>query len=118
MVQNNTSFLNADELFTAAKEEFMRPEEDIVPYAVCHKCYYSVIDYLKGYLKNNDIDSKGVNDISGLLELCKRADARFSELNLSRMSLNDDSDAIWINVKKAQEFMDLTTRTRLLVGLN
>ncbi len=106
----------ADELFLSAKEELCRPEEDVVPYMVCNAAYKSVSKYLTGFLLKNDIEIHNSMSLDVLLKLCQDIDPRFKELNMEPLLQSTNNEKIWTNMAIVDQFMDLATQTRTLIG--
>lgn len=106
----------ADELFHSATEELCRPEEDVVPYMVCSSAYKSVNKYLTGFLLQNDIEIHNSMSMDVLLKLCRDIDPRFKDLNLDPLLQNTEDEKVWTNMGTVRQFIDLATKTRMLVS--
>ena len=66
-----------------AKEELLRPEEDLVSYLVCKNAQFAIENFLKGYLFENGIDPSSYNTIDSLFEECKTINKKFEKVDLS-----------------------------------
>ena len=111
-----TTLEQAERLFMAAQEELSRPEEDVVPYLVCHKAYESINKYLTGFLLNNGIDVHMAMTLENLLEQCQAIDSKFKSLKLDPLYGVFESSDIWVDVDEVRELVRLATQTRKMVG--
>lgn len=114
METKNPSLTTADELFNEAKELLNRPEEDIVPYAVCQKAYEAIMAYLKGFLQENHVNIDRKMEAQELLDYCRRIDDSFKELDLSVLKDPKATEDVWMNLDWAKDFIDMTEKTRKL----
>jgi hypothetical protein len=67
---------------SAAGEELYKPEEDIVPLAVCKFSQSSILNYLKGYLKTKGIESADHETIQDLYAKCVMLEPAFKKVDL------------------------------------
>lgn len=111
-----TAIGQADELFQIAKEELSRPEEDVVPYSVCRNAFISVNKYLAGYLLKHGIDIHASMSLEVLLNKCREIDAKFNDLNLDPLYSTSEPEDVWMDMDTVNEFIELATRTRKMVG--
>ncbi|MEM7550442.1 MAG: hypothetical protein AAF363_12240 [Bacteroidota bacterium] len=116
-MDTNTSFNTADQLLSEAKEEMMKPEEDLVPYSVCQKCFYAISHYLKGFLHHQGISFDENMDMENLVDLAASEEPKLSDLDSSFLKRPKDTEDVWMNIDRASDFIDLTEKTRSLVGL-
>ena len=79
----NKLFEDAVVKLNEAKEELLRPEEDLVSYLVCKNAQYAIENFLKGYLLQNGIDPGSYNTIDSLYEECKTINKNFEKVDLS-----------------------------------
>lgn len=105
----------AEQLFAAAKEEMMRPEEDIVSYLVCENCHLAISEYLRGYLNNAGVNFSQEAEVTELLDLLIRREKRFAELNQSFLVHPKESKDYWMNIDRAKEYLDVADKMRLMV---
>jgi hypothetical protein len=110
-------FNEAETLFNSAKEDMMKPEEDLVPYGVCHKCFYAISHYLKGFLHHNNISVAEDMEMSELVTLATETDSKFNDLNRKILIEPKNTEDVWMNTDRAEDFLELTKKTRFLVGL-
>ena len=75
-----------------ANDELCRPEEDVVSPLVCSNSQHAIINYLKGYLIENGIETKSEDSIDSLYEQCKSINKHFEELHLSGFDCNSHKD--------------------------
>lgn len=108
-------YSQAEQLLAAAKEEMMRPEEDIVPYLVCENCHLAIADYLKGYLINAGVNFSREAELKELLDLVTQRDKKFGEINQSFVQHPKDTDDYWMNINRAQDYLKLAEKTQLMV---
>ena len=111
-----TTLEQADEYFHAAQEELFKPEEDVVHYMVCKGAYRAIYNYLTSYLLIHDLTLDPKVTLKELLELCKNIDKKFNDLNLDLLYHAHDDEDVWRDLGIAQQFMDLATQTKKLVG--
>lgn len=111
----NTYFISAEEFLNLANEAICHPEEDIVPYNVCHKSYDAIDNFLKGYLHSQNVSFSDKAKIQELLELCKENNAKFNELNLSLIEHRKETEDVWMNVERAEDYLSLAEKTKQIV---
>lgn len=112
-----TTFGQAEEHFSSAKEELCRPEEDVVPYSVCRHSYNSVLHYLTGYLRAHGNAADESSELHEILISCRKIDSKFDYLNLSKLYHPTDSEDVWMNIDMANDFIKLAEKTRKMVGV-
>lgn len=111
----NLSIDKAENLLSTAKNELCRPAEDVVPYSICQNAYYSIINYLGSFLRDNGIDIKESSDLEYLHNSCKTIDDKFNELQLSPLYHPKKSKDVWMNLNTANAFLSLAEKTRKMV---
>lgn len=112
------NFNEANKLFDQAQEELCKPEEDVVPYVVCHTLYKSSILYLKAWMMQNGFEVGEKDNLEQLLTRCRKADNRFKDLKLEPLFNANVTDEVWMSLDKVREFVDLTNQTRSLIGVS
>lgn len=75
-----------------ANKELCRPEEDVVAQLVCNHAQCAILNYLRGFLMENSIESSPKDSIEKLYEECKIINPHFSEVNLSGFKCNAHKD--------------------------
>jgi hypothetical protein len=110
------SFNKAEELFKSAQEDMMKPEEDLVPYSVCHKSYHAISNYLQGFLHHHKVDSHEEN-LKKQIEMAISIDQKFTYLTNPILRYPTETEDIWMNLDVARDFVTMAEKTRNLVGL-
>ncbi|MEP1096143.1 MAG: hypothetical protein ABJG78_13600 [Cyclobacteriaceae bacterium] len=105
----------ADEHFNLAKEELCKPEEDVVPYKICQKSYYSVTNYLSGFILKNGETVQESASIEDLIKRCREIDGRFHELHLAPLYHPTETEDVWMNLDAAHDFLAIAEKTRQMV---
>ncbi|WP_242203962.1 HEPN domain-containing protein [Aestuariivivens insulae] len=82
----NALFDRAFQSLNKANKELYRPEEDIVPYSVCKNSQFAIMNFLKGYLYKNGIDTTPFITINQLLKECKKVNKDFEKLDFSDLN--------------------------------
>ncbi|SDA38975.1 HEPN domain-containing protein [Algoriphagus alkaliphilus] len=108
----------ADILLEKAKEELCRPDEDVVKYMVCKHAYKAIEKYMAGFLVKNGVRIHNSLSINDLLHQCRSIDPDFKKLNLDPLTRAGYPEDLWMNMKTANEFIDLAEQTRIQVGVN
>ena len=72
-----------------AKNELLKPSEDIVTYSVCKNSQFAIENFLKGYLTNNNIDIELNDTIETLYNKCLSFDENFKNIDLSAIGCRD-----------------------------
>ena len=85
-------YSNADLLLSLADEEMSRAEEDAVTYLICRNARQSIINYLMGYLMDNNIKPIEPVNVSVLLQQCALLDARFGTVDFTPIECRFDSE--------------------------
>ena len=116
-MDTNDQFIRAEQLLSNAKEEMMHPEADLVPYSICQKCYYSIVNYLNVYLHNRGVRIEENTDVGDLLKLAALYDKKFNEIDRSFLKYPKETEDVWMNVDRAKDFIRLTERTREIIGV-
>jgi len=75
----------ADSALDLAAEEQMRPEEDVVPFSVCHNSRISIRMYFMSYLIKNGVEPIANGSMNDLLNQCAVIDKNFSKLKVSEI---------------------------------
>ena len=81
--RSNAFFKEATKNLNFAKEELLKPAEDIVSYSVCKNSQFAIENYLKGFLVKNNIDFDVNVNIETLYNQCLSIDAQFKNIDLS-----------------------------------
>lgn len=66
-----------------AKNELLKPEEDVLLYSVCKNAQFTIENYLKGFLIEKDVFVENDLPLEGLLEECIKIDSRFESIDLA-----------------------------------
>jgi hypothetical protein len=112
-----TSYNKAEELFHAAKEEMMRPEEDLVPYSICENALHAITNYLKGYLHHHGVDFDEHVQLPELLSEAVKMKKDFEQIDRTFLKHPKQTEDIWMNIDLAKDFIAITEKTRSIVGL-
>ena len=72
-----------------AKNELLKPSEDIVTYSVCKNSQFAIENFLKGYLTKNNIDIELNDTIETLYNKCLSFDENFKNIDLSAIGCRD-----------------------------
>jgi hypothetical protein len=67
----------AEQLYTAAQEESMRSQEDVVTHLICHNSRQAVMNYLHGYLLINDTIPVEPMTLDALMAQCREMNPQF-----------------------------------------
>ena len=78
--------IKADNDFKIAVHELAQPENEMVTDAICFHCQQSVEKLLKAYLVSKNIDFGKTHNLEYLLELCKKQDTIFENINVGNLS--------------------------------
>lgn len=81
-------FTTALEKLNEAKQEFYRPEEDMVSFLICKNSQHAIENYLKGYLLNNGMETEDCNTIDQLYKQCLQINKNFDKVDLSNFTCN------------------------------
>ncbi|MGB0524050.1 MAG: hypothetical protein ACPGJS_13865 [Flammeovirgaceae bacterium] len=106
----------AEEFFNVASEELNRPEEDLVPYAVCRNAYLAVNNFMIGYLQQHGKEIHGTTSLEELVQQCSEFNHNFMTLDLSNMYKSSEDVDVWMDLETAKEYMDLAVQTRTFVS--
>ena len=72
--------------FKIAEHELGQTDNEIVTDAICFHCQQSIEKLLKAYLASKNIDFGKTHNLEFLLELCRKQDADFENLNVGNLS--------------------------------
>jgi len=85
----NAFFKEGEKKLELAKEELLKPSEDLVGCAVCSNSQYAIENFLKGFLLKNGIEFD-VNETLGVLyDKCKVVDENFKNIDLDAIKCSD-----------------------------
>lgn len=79
----NAFFAEAAKRLELAKEELLKPAEDIVSYSVCKNSQFSIENFLKGYLLKHNVAIAVDETIATLYQKCVDVDKNFKEIEMS-----------------------------------
>jgi len=82
----NLWITKAMEDFKTAEYILKLPAEEIITSSVCFHSQQAVEKLLKAYLINNDIEVGKTHDLEYILELCKKVDSEFDNIELGNLS--------------------------------
>ncbi len=75
-----------------ANDELCRPEEDVVSQLVCSNSKHAIVNYLRGFLLQNKIETSDDEAIDSLYDQCKAINKHFEEVNLSGFECDAHKD--------------------------
>lgn len=75
-----------------ANDELCRPEEDVVTQLVCSNSQHAIVNYLRGFLLQNEINTGEDEAIKNLYEQCKAINKHFEEVHLTGFECNAHKD--------------------------
>lgn len=79
----------AERKLELAKEELLKPAEDIVSFSVCKNAQFAIENFLKGVLVRNSIDFTVDDTIAELYDKCLAVDKNFKEIDLGAIGCKD-----------------------------
>ena len=69
-----------------AKDELLKPSEDIVSYSVCKNSQYAIENFLKGYLTQHKVKLTAAETIASLYDKCVEIDKNFKNIEMSAIA--------------------------------
>jgi hypothetical protein len=105
----------AEDLLSRAKEGLCKPQEDVVPYAICQSAYYAIVNYLGSVLIDNGDEFQESSNVSDLLSSCRLIDDKFNELHLAPLYHPTESEDVWMNIDAANDYIAMAENTRKIV---
>lgn len=113
--KTKTTYDQAEEYFHTAQEDFLKPEEDVVPHSVCVNAMKAVQQYLIAYLNDRGKKADASMTTESLLDACKKIDPNFYQINLAgKLHLNRVED-VYMDMKTTRSYLTLATSVRELV---
>ena len=110
----------ADTALDLALEEQMRPEEDIVPFSICHNSRISIRMYLLSYLIKHGIQPESDESMKVLLLRCEEINAGFAALDISeiecRGSRANNNDEYCLSVDDVTNCFDAANEVKKLIA--
>lgn len=79
----------AERKLELAKEELLKPAEDIVSFSVCKNSQFAIENFLKGVLVKNNINFTNEDTIAELYKKCVALDEKFKEIDLAAIGCKD-----------------------------
>lgn len=79
-------FKEAEKKLKIAKEELLKPSEDIVSYSVCKNSQFAIENYLKGYLTKHNVKLQPNETIETLYNKCVEVDKNFKTVEMSAIA--------------------------------
>ncbi|AKQ45161.1 hypothetical protein TH63_05165 [Rufibacter radiotolerans] len=89
--QASQLFYEAVDKLNRAKEEYYKPEEDLMAYLVCKNAQFSIENFLRGYLLHNGVDPGENATMSTLFEACKRINQGFEQVDLTALHCKNEN---------------------------
>jgi len=89
--RSNAFFKEAAKNLDFAKEELLKPAEDIVSFSVCKNSQFAIENYLKGFLVKNNIEFDVNATIAVLYEKCLNIDERFKDIDLNAIGCKNNA---------------------------
>ncbi len=90
MSSRSEAFFNeATKKLQLAKEELLKPAEDIVSFSVCKNSQFAIENFLKGVLIKNDVEIDVKDTIGLLYDKCLTVDKNFKGIELSAIGCKD-----------------------------
>jgi HEPN domain-containing protein len=84
MSTRSEAFLNkAITKLDLAKEELLKPAEDIVSFSVCKNSQFAIENFLKGFLIKNNVELDLTETISTLYQKCLNTDKNFKDIDIN-----------------------------------
>ncbi len=85
MMTTNPSNLygEAQDIMRAIDQEVNRPEEDAVPFFICHSSRKAIQNYLTGFLNEKGVEPQEPASPENLLKQCQTVDTRFGSVDMS-----------------------------------
>jgi HEPN domain-containing protein len=76
----------ADKNLELAKEELMKPSEDLLGFSVCKNSQFAIENYLKGFLLKNNIEISMEDTMASLYDKCENVDPDFKTIEMSAIA--------------------------------
>ena len=111
----NVLLERADSYLNKAKEEFQKPEEDVVPYSICKNANEAILNYLSSFLLSNAREIPQSRSIKDLLLICREVESEFNNLHLSPFYNPAETEDLWMNIDMASDFLTMAETTREMV---
>ncbi|GAB2534090.1 HEPN domain-containing protein [Rufibacter soli] len=89
--QASQLFYEAIDKLNRAKEEYYKPEEDLMAYMVCKNAQFSIEKFLRGFLLQNEINPGEGTSVSSLFEECKRINKGFEQLDFTALHCKNEN---------------------------
>ena len=90
-LRSEAFFNEATKKLQLAKEELLKPAEDIVSFSVCKNSQFAIENFLKGILIKNDVKID-VNDTIGILyNKCLVVDQNLKDIEMSVIGCKDQA---------------------------
>lgn len=70
----------------SAKEELLKPSEDLVGFSVCKNSQYAIENFLKGFLLKNSIEICIEDTMASLYEKCLKFDPSFKTIDMGAIA--------------------------------
>lgn len=84
-------FKEGEKKLQIAKEELLKPAEDIVSFSVCKNSQFAVENFLKGVLVKNNIEIIPEDTIGSLYNKCLQVDTNFKDIEMGVIGCKDSA---------------------------
>jgi len=88
-LRSEAFFNEATKKLQLAKEELLKPAEDIVSFSVCKNSQFAIENFLKGILIKNDVEIDVNDTIGTLYDKCLTVDNKFKGIEMSAIGCKD-----------------------------
>lgn len=85
MNRSDILFSQANEMLIIAEREKDRASEDVVTHLICKNSRHALSKFLAGFIIQRQIPLHYPSSLDNLLDQCKSLDARFENLDLTKM---------------------------------
>lgn len=89
--RSNAFFNEATKKLELAKEELLKPAEDMVSFSVCKNSQFAIENYLKGFLIKNNVEFDVNATIGALYDKCVGLDENFKNIEMSAIGCKNEA---------------------------
>lgn len=111
----NSTLEQAELHLDDAREGLLKPEEDVVPYAIYKNAHSATVKFLSAFILSNGKDLPTTITVENLLARSREVHPGFKKLHLSPFYHPTDTEDVWMNLDTANSFLALAEDTKALV---
>jgi hypothetical protein len=90
-LQSDAYYKAAKKNLDQAREEYYKPVEDVVSHSACKGSLLAIVDFMKGFLIENDVELELEDTVASLYYKCLGISPKFKEIDIHSLYCKCDT---------------------------